>query len=530
MLKRLFHHLPKTILALVCALSLDVNINAQTASSSLPEQVNPPQENIAVSAGMEDVVFSEYDAVPIASENEIRKRLSSMRCMIKPVYTSAVHSYIRTYTQSKRDKAANILGKIPMYFPMFERKLSKKGVPSDLKYLAIVESALNPEATSRAGAAGLWQFMPSTGTGYGLQQSSTIDERRDPNKSTEAAINFLARLYSQYGDWELALAAYNSGPGRVNSAIKRARSHNFWRIQGHLPQETRNYVPAFIAACYLVNYYSLHGITPNDVSYEMKYTETTKVYERLSFQDISNLTGTPYHVIQALNPSYRNHTIPGSFSGDYLVLPFDKMANFVRYYPTPDAPSPNYGGGLIPGPDNLGYSIYVAEAGDNIHSICQKANCSSTDFKRWNNLISETIQQGQRFIINHTPKSNRLAAPSIPKQNASVQQTSNASAASALAAVEIKQKQVAVCAALPVLSVSNITNTKTLEKQSINSVEISLESQTFTSIIEHQVERKQSLIDIAKKYNTTIEQIIKLNNLATPEAIRAGDLLKIGVR
>jgi membrane-bound lytic murein transglycosylase D len=513
MLKKLLEKAPPLLMALSGLFVCQTTWAQNTATN---------QEELNTSAELEDVDFAEYEAFPIASESDIRKRLTNMRCIVKPNYSPAVHSYIRTYTQNRREKASLILGKIPMYFPMFERKLAKKGMPTDLKYLAIVESALNPEATSSAGAAGLWQFMPSTGASYGLQQGRSIDERRDPNKSTDAAISFLGKLYSQYGNWELALAAYNSGPGRVNSAMKRARSNNFWRIQDHLPRETRNYVPAFIAACYLVNYYSLHGITPTEMAYDLKFTETTKVYERITFQQISDLTGTPLNIIQALNPSYNNFVIPGNYAGDYLVLPFDKMESFTRYYPAPDAPSPNYGGGVIPSPNNSGYVFYVAEAGDNIHSICQKMNCSSEDFKRWNNLLTENVVAGQKFVINNANKAgNRLSAP-----------TANAKPLAATANNKaLSPKKVAACAALPVIGLTKLATTP-LKTTVIEAVDIA-PSPVFTGykdIIEHQIGRRESLLDIAKKYDTTIDAIIEANKLSDPESLRAGDVLIIGIK
>ena len=175
-------------------------------------------------------------------------------------------------------------------------------MPLDLKFLSVVESALNPMAVSRSGAVGLWQFMPATGREYGLKISRYVDERKDPVKSTLAAIKYLKKQYNRYGNWELALAAYNGGPGRVNRAIKRGRSKNFWRIRKYLPRETRNYVPAYIAATYIANFYHMHDLVPIYPDLELQLTESVKVYETLNFSEIEAITGTPEYIIEILNP------------------------------------------------------------------------------------------------------------------------------------------------------------------------------------------------------------------------------------
>ena len=196
---------------------------------------------------------------PVYDEAAVIERLKSIENpLVENRYNSIVRGYIKGYLFWNRDKTERILGRTVLYFPLMEEYLSKRNMPDKLKYLSVVESALYPHGVSRVGAVGLWQFMPETGKEYGLEINEFVDERKDPNKSTQAALDYLSRQYMKYGDWALALAAYKSGSGRVSRAIKRGRSKNFWRIRRYLPRETRNYVPAYIAATYMMEYYKEH--------------------------------------------------------------------------------------------------------------------------------------------------------------------------------------------------------------------------------------------------------------------------------
>ena len=276
--------------------------------------------------------------IPTFTDAELLNRIRSVRNkVIPPRFDRIVKSYINTYTVKKRDKTERMLGQMDVYFPLFEHYLKQKNLPVDLKYLPVVESALNPRAVSRSGAVGLWQFMPPTGREYGLKINSLVDERKDPTKSTEAALKYLGRLYKKYGDWSLVLAAYNGGPGRVNRAIKRGRSKNFWRIRRYLPAETRAYVPAFIAATYIINFHHHHLLDPIPSDVDMRYTETTKIYQRISFQTISEITGTRMDLLEDLNPSYKQRFLPTNSKGNYLRLPAHRMASLMNYLGRPDA-------------------------------------------------------------------------------------------------------------------------------------------------------------------------------------------------
>jgi membrane-bound lytic murein transglycosylase D len=244
--------------------------------------------------------------------------------------TTEVKKYLNQYIVAGRHSSARLIGRSLYYFPLFETKINEKALPAELKYLAIIESSLKPHARSRVGAVGLWQFMRATGRMYGLTINNVVDERKDPEKSTEAALNYLSDLYDRFDDWTLALAAYNCGPGNVNKAMRKSGGKDYWSIRNYLPRETRNYVPKFIAMAYLMNYYMDHQIEP-DYPEEL-FTKTRKAVtlNKLSFQEISHNTGLEMDVISWYNPSYVGHYIPQSELGNVLILPANEMYSFIE--------------------------------------------------------------------------------------------------------------------------------------------------------------------------------------------------------
>ncbi len=258
----------------------------------------------------------EFDEVSVI--NRIKIMSSDV---VQPRYTSVVKGYLKGYTVWNREKSERILGRAVLYFPIFEEYLKKYNLPDDLKYLSVLESALDPKALSRAGAIGLWQFMPETAKEMGLQVTPYVDERQDPHKSTDAAMRYLKRQYTRFGSWELALAAYNGGSGRVSRAMKRARSDNFWVVQRYLPTETSNYIPAFIAACYLGKYYDEHSISPSYPDLDIQITETITIYNYFTFIKLQYLTGLSIEEIELLNPCYVKGFIPSNVLGNPLTLP-----------------------------------------------------------------------------------------------------------------------------------------------------------------------------------------------------------------
>ncbi len=268
----------------------------------------------------------------------LRARLSNINGQIELTYNELVRNHIIYYTLRKREVAQLILGRKKVYEPIFDKYLRQYNLPPELRNLSIIESALNPFAVSPAGAGGLWQFMPGTAPMWGLKIDKNVDERFDPEKETEAACKFLSFLYQRYGNWQLAIAAYNCGPGRVDAAIAQSGGiSDFWTVYDHLPNETRNYVPAFIAATYMTNYYSLHGIEPATVDSKLTNTETIMVLNGTSLRQVCQASGVSPAVITYLNPSFRRGVIPASAQGYRLVLPLENYVAYQNYLANPQS-------------------------------------------------------------------------------------------------------------------------------------------------------------------------------------------------
>lgn len=274
---------------------------------------------------------TENDA--FVSDEIIIERLSKLPNVIEMPFNQIVRSYINKYTKEQRASVPALLGLSLYYNPIFEQALEEQGLPLELKYLPMIESSLDPNAVSKHGAAGLWQFMLSTAKGLGMEVNSLVDERRDPYLSSEMAASYLKGLYDSYGDWSLAIAAYNCGPGTLNKAIRRAggdpKSHDFWSVYNFLPEETRGYVPAFIAVNYVMNYYPEHNISPVLPTAPL-VMDTVHVKERLHFNQISQVLDIPVDELRVLNPQYRADIIPGApDSPQNLILPSQQIHAFL---------------------------------------------------------------------------------------------------------------------------------------------------------------------------------------------------------
>ena len=271
------------------------------------------------------------DSANIVSEypdSVYMRRLASMNSLIDLPFNSVVRNYINVYTQRRKGQVCVMLWLAEYYFPIFEAMLDKYQIPLELRVLPVIESALNPRAVSRVGATGLWQFMYATGRRYGMTINSYVDERRDVLASTEAAARYLRDLYGIYQDWTLVIAAYNCGPGNVNKAIRRAGGkRTYWDIYYYLPKETRGYVPAFIAASYIMEFYAEHGITPCPMEFS-HLTDTVNVKGKIHLQQIADVLELPIKQLRDLNPQYKHDLLP---SNDYnsLRLPFASVGDFI---------------------------------------------------------------------------------------------------------------------------------------------------------------------------------------------------------
>lgn len=258
-----------------------------------------------------------------------KERLAKLPTVIEMPYNGIVQKFIDRYSGELRHKVAYMLGAQNFYMPIFEEALEAYGLPLELKYLPVIESALNPKAVSRVGATGLWQFMLATGKRYDLQVNSLVDERRDPVKSSYAAARYLSDLYKLYGDWNLVIAAYNCGPEQINKAVRRSNgSRDYWKIYSHLPHETRGYVPAFIAANYIMNYYCEHNICPLNTELPAK-TDTVMLGRDVHFEQIAHVTGIDINQLEDLNPQYRRGLINGFSQPSSLRMPEDMLNAFI---------------------------------------------------------------------------------------------------------------------------------------------------------------------------------------------------------
>lgn len=436
---------------------------------------------------------------PLPNDRELAERLQQLqpKSCVQLRATPVVKGYLRTYLVNKPDRARIMLGKRLTYFQLFEQKLKEHGLPADLKYLAVVESALNPTAVSKAGAVGLWQFMPSTGKEYGLLQTAHIDERSDPVRSTDAAARYLKALYRQYNDWALALAAYNSGPGRVNAAIKRARSNNFWQIMNYLPAETRNYVPAFIAASYLCSYFPQHGVQPVEPDFDEQLNTHILVFETLTFSDLRNATGIDYKLIKTLNPGYKRDVIQGGERGAYVVLPLRVMPAFVYYLNSLGERHYKLDDNAFYVNSSVGEGRYllqtlVTDKPDFVENIAQRYGCYTEHLKAWNSLSGNYLPAGQTLKIWRP-------IPVLRRQNVGIQ------AGSPSVNTSGKPRQSGSADHGEQASQSAIGRLRTQKE--------------VPEFVWHTVQRNESLSDIARLYGISIENLLKFNNLSDPGSV-----------
>ena len=369
-----------------------------------------------VSQGDLNIYGFEDNDVPVYADSVMAYRLSLLESEIPLPFNEYVKPYINLYTIRKRNLSSKILAWSKYYFPMFEEALDRANMPLELKYLAVIESALNPMATSPVGAAGMWQFMAPTGRMYGLKTTSIYDERRDVQKSTEAAIKYLRNSYRIYGDWLLVIASYNCGPGNVNKAIRKAGGvKNFWAVQKYLPGETRGYVPAFIAAAYMMNYASEHNLYPAENMNIEFHTDTIHVDASYNLSLLANSLEMTLEELLAYNPALRRSVVPFGIDKVTLTVPYNKAVKFASINDTSFKQNSNeqllamnrqiaiekkqLADNTSNKKKTTNSRTITVKRGDSLGKLANKFNVSETDLKRWNKIKGNRINSGQKLNI-----------------------------------------------------------------------------------------------------------------------------------
>lgn len=445
-------------------------------------------------------------------------RLGKLPYVIDMPFNSIVKSNIEMYIR-KRDLVERMLGMSLYYLPIFEAALDKEGLPEELKYLPVIESALNPYAKSPAKAVGLWQFMRPTAKGLGMEINSLIDERRDPIRSSNMGAKYLKQLYETFNDWSLAIAAYNCGPGNVNKAIRRSGAANpdYWAIYHHLPKETRGYVPAFIAACYIMNYYHHHNISPA-LAKRPLITDTIHVSRRIHFKQISAVLDIPIEEIRTLNPQYLKDVIPGDIHPYALILPSqqvhcyimseDSIANYdVDKYKRRTVVEPgeyfNDPNGKYIVKEEILY--HKVKKNENLRKIARRYDVDADDIKKWNGLRSNKLKRGKTLKIIKYTRTRVVKDDSTATSSTSQLTIADSTSKSTADTVKPTPKKESKPA-------YQETKPKKKEKKS-----------QYTT---HKVRKGESLGKIAQRYGVTIKQIQRANNIKGTK-IKAGQRLKI---
>lgn len=443
--------------------------------------------------------------IPGFTDSVYRERIAQMndQSPFEYIYNGEVRKFIELYGVRKRKLTARILGLAQIYFPLFEEQLDRYNMPLELKYLAVIESALNPTANSPAGAKGLWQFMYGTGRVYGLKVSSYVDDRYDPYKATIAACEHLTDLYDIYGNWSLALAAYNSGAGNVNKAIRRSGGmKNFWAIHNYLPRETRSYVPAFIAASYVMTYANEHKIYPVDPGILYYEVDTVTVRQLLTFDQISEMLNIPIEEVDFLNPSFKHGVIPASAENTYkLRLRKKYVGHFINNetalyaYRTKKGVAQDQLRSLIAGSYRES-ELYTVKSGETIGSIAKKFSMTTSELKSLNGL-RKSVRPKQKILVYKKParKSDQGGVVSTYIPSESLKDTLKSSA-------KVTESQ---------------------ETQTKPSGDLNTEEQ---KPVIHTVKSGESLGSIANKYHCTVNQLRQWNDLSS-NSIRAGQKLRI---
>ncbi len=354
-------------------------------------------------------VFAQEESIPQFPEWMIKKRIEALNYQtpIQLDYNETVQAYIDVYTVKRRDHLANIISRSKLYFPLFEEYLDKYNLPLELKYLAVIESALDPRAKSKSGAKGLWQFLYHAGTMFDLDVSTYIDERSDPILATEAACKYLEYLYRNFNDWQLALAAYNGGVGMVKNAIERSGGkRNYWELRPYLPTQVKGYVPAFIGALYAMKYAENYDINEVPAKYNFNDIDTVYIRKTLSFKQISDVSGVSVDEVAFLNPTYSKEIIPVNSNPVSVFLPKTNITLFVKneyqiYGEQKQERVPI---------ETMNREIvqHIVLKGEYFHKIAIKYECTIEEIMEWNHMDSKNLHPGQILDIWKIKENNRF--------------------------------------------------------------------------------------------------------------------------
>lgn len=472
-------------------------------------------------------------------------------------YNQGLENIIKSFLKNRKRSFERLMAISEYYFPLFEEALDKYNVPLEIKYLAVVESALNPKAVSRVGATGLWQFMYQTGKQYGLKIDSYIDERSDPLKASEAAAQYMKNMYAIFGDWDLVLASYNSGPGNVAKAIRRSGGQqNYWNIRKNLPKETQAYVPAFLATMYIYEYHKEHGIIPERAPIKQFATDTIMIKRQMSFKQISDLIDIPVAQLQILNPSYKLNVVPSyKEQSHYLRLPKEKIAVFTsnesKIYAYIDREAnlrekPFQIVSPIVAQDSVNTSqrldqakirYYRVKRGDNLTTIAKKYDIAVEDLKKWNNIKGNKVAYGKNLKINEIQTEFKSAVAENVESNNKVIQKDSVTVTPRSIYVVQKGDNLSAIAKKFNITVSEIREWNKLSNNtvqlgtSLQVVKQTLSSQETANVEEREdviynVQKGDNLGGIAKKFGASIEELKKWNKL-TSNSIFVGKRLVV---
>ena len=579
----------KSILATLLALGLSASMTLSARSildikqSITDDNIIAPESFETQTRLLEENFYIKNYVVPgmdlgepqPASPAEYEERLKVLPTVIEMPYNSLVGNFINMYLTKKRTLVADMLALHSYYGPIFVEELIKEGMPTELQYLPVIESAINPNAISRAGAAGLWQFMPATAKGLGMEVNSLVDERRDARLSSRNAARYLKQLYDIYNDWSLAIAAYNCGPGNVNKAMRRAGEgkKDFWEIYEFLPAETRGYVPVFIAANYVMNYYAEHGITPTIIKRHLT-TDTVTVDKYIHFNQIAAVLNIPVDEIRMLNPQFLKDVIPGDYRPYTLTLPTQQCLSYVmsekriadydselyarRSHVEPGSqpadpvlPESDHGAanlasasrqsvnaetnnelahtGLV---EQMTVRTHVVDRGESIRDIARKYGVSATDIKRWNHLRRGKVREGDSLRIETfermNPENIKVVAaaevaqvtPQELREAGATELVVAVAKASGLSSASTPSTAGQDAAASPA-SAEPAAPAKTPAKAA------AAPKKAAPATTVYSVRKGDNLGKIAARYGTTVAAIQAANGMGSKTALQIGQKLKI---